>query len=160
MNLLEPAFGRGTVLVLALALASWLAVPAEPPARGRVVVTETSTTILDVVEFVPGTATLRPTSHPILDAIAATLSGNPSIELVEVQSHTRGSGDSAANLALSDQRAVVVMTYLQNAGVASSRLVAQGYGDTQPIDRAAPAKNERMSFLILRRSSDAETSAP
>ena len=159
MNPLEPAFGRGTVLALALAIASWLAVPAEPAARGRVVVTETSTTILDVVEFVPGTATLRPTSHPILDAIAATLSGNPSIELVEVQSHTRGNGDGAANLALSDQRAVAVMTYLREAGVDSSRLVAQGYGDTQPIERASPAKNERMSFLILRRASDAGPAA-
>lgn len=116
--------------------------------------TETETTILDVVEFVPGTATLRPTSRPTLDAVAATLLGNPSIELTEVQSHTRGIGDHATNRTLSEHRAAVVVAYLVEAGLPSSRLVAQGYGDTQPIDRAAPGKNERVSFLILKRSTD------
>jgi outer membrane protein OmpA-like peptidoglycan-associated protein len=115
-------------------------------------VTESETTILDVVEFDEGTATLRPTSQPILDAVAATLLGNPSIRLVEVQSHTSRIGDHTANLALSMQRAEVVMAYLVHAGVAPSRLVAQGYGDTQPIDPAIPAKNERVSFLILTRN--------
>src|SRR5438105_7899035 len=107
MNLLDLTVGRGTALVLALALAiaCSLAVSAERPVRGRVVVTDTETTILDVVEFAPGTATLRPASRPTLDAVAATLVGNPSIELIEVQSHTRGIGDVTANLALSEQRA-------------------------------------------------------
>ncbi len=159
MNLLDLAPGRGTALVLAVALAvaSWRALPVEPSPRGRIVVTETETTILDVVEFVPGTATLRPTSKLTLDAVAATLRGNPSIELTEVQSHTRGVGDHAANLALSEHRAAIVVAYLVDAGLASSRLVAQGYGDTQPIDRAAAAKNERVSFLILKRSTDVGT---
>src|SRR5258706_1126875 len=106
MNLLDLAIGRGTALVLAIAIAigSWLRLHGEPPSRVRVVVTDTSTTILDVVEFVPGTATLRPTSQPTLDAVAATLCGNPSIALVEVQAHTRGIGDEIANLDLSQQR--------------------------------------------------------
>lgn len=157
MNLLDVAFGRGTVLVLALALAPWFAIPTESPERRRVVVTDTETTILDVVEFAPGTATLRPHSQPTLDAVAATLLGNPSIELVEVQSHTSGTGDEAANLALTGERATAVVTYLVAAGVAPERLEAQGYGDTQPIDRASPAKNERVSFLILKRTSDVAT---
>jgi outer membrane protein OmpA-like peptidoglycan-associated protein len=152
MNLLELAVGRGTPLVLALVIASWFARPDEPPERGRVVVTETETTILDVVEFVPGTATLRQVPNATLDAVASTLLGNPSIELIEVQSHTRGSGDAAANLTLSEQRAAIIVTYLVNAGVARSRLTAEGYGDTQPLDRAGAANNERVSFLILKRS--------
>src|SRR5262245_38693387 len=151
MKLLDVVPGRGIALVLMVAIASWLLRPDADPPRGRIVVTETETTILDVVEFIPDTATLRATAQPTLDAVAATLSGNPSIELVEVQSHTRGTGDNAANLALSEQRAAVVVTYLVDAGVSPSRLVAQGYGDTQPIDRAASAKNERISFMILKR---------
>jgi outer membrane protein OmpA-like peptidoglycan-associated protein len=151
MKLLDVAPVRGIALVLMMAIGSWLVLPNALRPRGRIVVTETETTILDVVEFVPGTAALRATSRPTLDAVAATLSGNPSIELIEVQSHTRGMGDGAANLTLSEQRAAVVVTYLVDAGVSPSRLVAQGYGDTQPIDRAAPAKNERISFLILER---------
>ena len=157
MNLLDLAVGRGTALVIALALGSLILVSAEAqPQRGRVVVTETTTTILDVVEFSPGTATLCASSRPTLDAVAETLRGNPSIELLEVQSHMRDTGDDAASLALSEQRAAVVMAYLVAAGVEQTRLVAQGYGDAQPIDRTVPAKNERMAFLILKRASDGQ----
>jgi outer membrane protein OmpA-like peptidoglycan-associated protein len=156
MVLLDVARGRGTAVVLALALAltCWRGHSVDPAKRGRVVVTDTETTILDVVRFEPGTATLCHSSRATLDAVAATLLGNPSIELVEVQSHTSGIGDAVANQTLSEQRATAVLEYLVAAGVEPSRLVAQGYGDTQPIDRAAPDKNERMSFLILRRSPD------
>jgi outer membrane protein OmpA-like peptidoglycan-associated protein len=150
MNLLDLAVGRGTALVLALALGSLMFLSPKPqPHRGRVVVTDTETTILDVVEFSPGTASLAARSGPTLDAVASTLRGNPSIELLEVQSHTR------ASLALSEQRAATVVAYLVAAGVEPARLVAQGYGDTRPIDRAVPANNERMSFLILKRTGDA-----
>jgi outer membrane protein OmpA-like peptidoglycan-associated protein len=47
------------------------------------------------------------------------------------------------------------MKYLVDKGVEQSRLTAQGYGETQPLDRAhtpeAWAKNERIAFLILKR---------
>ncbi len=49
------------------------------------------------------------------------------------------------------------MRYLAAAGVDPSRLVAKGYGDTEPLDPAAPSKNERVSFLILERASDLGT---
>ena len=152
MYLFDLVVGR-TFIVLALAITCGFAArPAEPPARGRVVVTDTETTILDVIEFAPGTAALKPASRPTLDAVAETLRGNPSIELVEVQSHTRGTGESTPNYELSQQRADAIVAYLVAAGIAPSRLTAQGYGDTQPLDRSAPAKNERVSFLILERT--------
>lgn len=159
MQLLEVPFARVTVLALAVALASWGLRPAaeaveEDEPRGRVVVTETETTILDVVEFEPGTATIRAKSTAILDAVAATMQGNPSIELVEVQAHTCGAGDEVANLALTQRRAEAVVAYLVAAGVAPVRLDPQGYGDTQPIVPEVSAKNERIAFLILKRSSD------
>ena len=161
MYLLDHGVGRGALLVLALAVGSLLVLPAKSTHAGRVVVTDTETTILDVVEFYPGTATLEPSSLPTLDAVAATLIGNPSIELVEVQSHTRAdiqaeSKEGGDNLSLSQQRAEVIVEYLVHAGVGPERLVAHGYGDSQPIDRAAPAKNERVSFLILKRAPDFE----
>jgi OOP family OmpA-OmpF porin len=140
------------VLVAALALAMS---PACAHKKGRVVVTETETEILDIVSFTPGTAELEPRSSPILDAVVSTLQGNLSILLVEVQSHTDDRGDDDANLKLSEQRAQVVMKYLVDKGVAQERLTAQGYGETQPIDRAqtpeAWAKNQRIAFLILKR---------
>lgn len=153
MNLLDVAVGRRTVVTLALALGSVMLLAADAPQpRGRVVVTDTETTILDVVEFAPGTAVLQARSLATLDAVADTLKGNPSIELVEVQAHMRGDGDPAAALALSQRRAEVVVDYLVTSGVASQRLVAEGYGLTQPL--GDPAKNERIAFLILKRSAD------
>jgi len=156
MHLLEARLGRYVALALVLLTVSAVAVLRESPPRGRVVVTDTETEILDIVEFVPATATLRPRSFATLDAVAATLVGNPSIELVEVQAHTRGLGDEAANLELTQQRANAVRAYLVTAGVESARLDAQGYGDTQPLDHAGSPNNERISFLILKRSSDLE----
>ena len=137
----------------ALVLVSACAGPSKKP--GRVVVSDTTTEILDQVSFTPGTAELEPRSLPILDSVVSTLQRNPSILEVEVQSHTDERGDDDVNLKLSEQRAQVVMKYLVDKGVAQSRLTAQGYGETQPIDRAqtpeAWAKNERIAFLILKR---------
>jgi outer membrane protein OmpA-like peptidoglycan-associated protein len=154
MNLLERTVSRRTVVAFALALGSLLLVSADrPQPRGRVVVTETETTILDVVEFVPGTTTLRGTSSATLDAVAETLRGNPSIELVEVQSHMRSAATGDADLELSQRRAEAVVSYLVAAGIEPARLTAQGYGDTQPLDAKVmtAAKNERIAFLILER---------
>jgi len=128
------------------------------PDRGRVVVTDTAIEILDMVYFEYNKAVIKSQSFPILDAVAATLQGNPSIALIEVQGHTDERGDDAYNLDLSDRRAHSVEKYLADKGVDVKRLSAQGYGETQPIDRqhneAAWAKNRRVAFLILKRASD------
>jgi len=128
------------------------------PDRGRVVVTDTSIEILDVIYFEYNKDIIKPASYPILDAVAATMQGNPSIQLIEIQGHTDERGDDAYNLDLSDRRAKSVMKYLVDKGVDPKRLTAQGYGETQPLDRrhneAAWAKNRRVAFLILKRATD------
>ncbi|HEX2689766.1 MAG TPA: OmpA family protein [Kofleriaceae bacterium] len=128
------------------------------PDRGRVVVTDTSIEILDVIYFEYNSATIQPRSFPILDAVAATVKGNPSIQQIEIQGHTDERGDDNYNLDLSDRRAKSVMKYLVDHGVEDKRLTAQGYGETQPLDRrhneAAWAKNRRVAFVILKRSTD------
>ncbi len=123
---------------------------------GRVIVTDTDIEILDPVTFEPGKVTIAPTSFPALDATAATLQGNPTILLVEVQSHVDERGDAAVNLRLTEARARVIRNYLVTKGVDPARLTAQGYGETQPLDahhnEAAWAKNTRVAFLIIKRS--------
>ncbi|HVV87828.1 MAG TPA: OmpA family protein [Kofleriaceae bacterium] len=128
------------------------------PDHGRVVVTDTKIEILDKVYFEYNKAIIKPESYPILDAVAATLAGNPDINLVEVQGHTDERGNDAYNLDLSDKRAKAVVAYLVDKGIDASRLQGQGYGETQPIDRRhteqAWAKNRRVEFLILKRAND------
>jgi len=50
------------------------------------------------------------------------------------------------------------MKYFTDKGVEAKRLTAQGYGETQPLDRrrneAAWAKNRRVAFLIIKRATD------
>ncbi len=134
------------------------------PDRGRVVVTDTAIEILDMVYFQNGSDTIQPASFPILDAVAASLSGNPSIVQVEIQGHAaQNEGNDSQALTLSDRRAAAVRGYLIRKGVDGKRLTMQGYGKTQPLDQrtteAARAKNRRAAFLILKRS-DGDDEAP
>jgi outer membrane protein OmpA-like peptidoglycan-associated protein len=128
------------------------------PDRGRVVVTDTSIEILDMVYFEYNKAIIKKESYLILDAVAATLQGNPGIQLIEIQGHTDERGDDAYNLDLSDKRAKSVMKYMVDKGVDEKRLSAQGYGETQPLihehNEKAWAKNRRVAFLILKRSTE------
>jgi outer membrane protein OmpA-like peptidoglycan-associated protein len=128
------------------------------PDRGRVVVTDTKIEILDKIYFEFDSAVIKKQSYPILDAIVATMQGNPDILLVEIQGHTDSRGSDAYNLDLSDRRAASVREYLSQGGVDSGRLQSQGYGETQPLikknNEEAWAKNRRVEFLILKRSNE------
>ena len=128
------------------------------PDKGRVVVTDTKLEILDKIYFETDKDVIKKKSYPILDAIAATLIGNPDIMLIEIQGHSDERGADDYNLDLSDRRVASVKTYLTNKGVEGSRLQAQGYGETQPIDprsnQRAWAKNRRVEFLILKRGNE------
>jgi outer membrane protein OmpA-like peptidoglycan-associated protein len=128
------------------------------PDRGRVIVTDTKIEILDKIYFEYNKDIIKSESFPILDAIAATLQGNPDIRLVEIQGHTDERGSDSYNLDLSDRRAASVKRYLVKAGVDADRLQSQGYGETQPLDprsnERAWANNRRVEFLILKRGSD------
>jgi outer membrane protein OmpA-like peptidoglycan-associated protein len=128
------------------------------PDRGRVVVTDTKIEILDKIFFEYDKAVIKGESFPILDAVAATLEGNPDIALIEIQGHTDSDGSDAYNLDLSDRRAAAVKKYLVDKGIAEDRLTSQGYGESQPLERkntaAAKAKNRRVEFLIVKRGSD------
>jgi outer membrane protein OmpA-like peptidoglycan-associated protein len=51
---------------------------------------------------------------------------------VTIEGHTDNVGDDERNLTLSNQRALVTMTYLIEKGIGKDRLQAVGYGETQP----------------------------
>ncbi|HUS68137.1 MAG TPA: OmpA family protein [Kofleriaceae bacterium] len=128
------------------------------PDRGRVIVTDTKIEILDKIFFEFNSDVIKSESFPILDAIVATMNGNPDISLVEIQGHTDNRGSDAYNLDLSDRRAASVRRYLTEKGVAADRLQSQGYGETQPLvnknNEEAWSKNRRVEFLILKRAGE------
>jgi outer membrane protein OmpA-like peptidoglycan-associated protein len=51
-----------------------------------------------------------------------------------IAGHTDSSGSDACNMALSQRRADAVVTYLVDKGVAPGRLVAKGFGESDPLD--------------------------
>ncbi len=87
----------------------------------------------------------------MLDTIVATIGRCPG-NAVEVSGHTDSSGDEAANVALSEQRAKAVVTYLTDAGVPASRLTAVGLGSSRPVASndtdEGKALNRRIEFSV------------
>ena len=90
---------------------------------------------------------LRPESMVSLDNLVETLNDNPNIT-IELMSHTDSRGTPADNLELSQKRAQSVVDYLILKGIASDRLQAKGYGESQPkvVDDKVKSQN---SFLDL-----------
>ncbi len=105
--------------------------------------------VLRGVTFETGRSTLKPDSYTILDIVAASLIANPDIK-IEIAGHTDNTGSSATNMRLSQARADAVRTYLASKGVSPDRMVAKGYGASQPVAPnttvAGRAQNRRVEL--------------
>ena len=132
------------------------------PDRGRVVITSTAIEVLDQIYFAKGTDAIKPASRPILDAIAATLRGNPDIVKIEIGGHA--SDEEGEAWALASRRASAVRQALIQRGVEGKRLVVVPYGATRPLDArttdAGRDKNRRVDFLIAQRQEHVNTPPP
>jgi outer membrane protein OmpA-like peptidoglycan-associated protein len=110
----------------------------------------------DKVYFTTGAASLDPKSHSLLDEIAGLLIDNPEVLQVRVEGHTDTQGDDDANLTLSQERADAVVAYLVQAGVAADRLVAKGFGETEPVAQGdspeAHEQNRRVAFVVTKQA--------
>jgi outer membrane protein OmpA-like peptidoglycan-associated protein len=125
------------------------------PDKGRVIVRKGKIEILDKVYFETARTVIKPISYPILNAVAATLKGNPQIRLLEIQGHADERGNDDYNLRLTDGRVASVKEYLINKGVEADRLISKGYGEAAPIchehDEGCWSQNRRVEFVILKR---------
>ncbi|MGE0339503.1 MAG: OmpA family protein [Xanthobacteraceae bacterium] len=105
------------------------------------------TTIL----FETGSANISSDSAGLLDRIAGTFARCAGAK-VEIAGHTDSTGDAAANLALSQQRAEAVLGYLTRAGLAAGNFVAKGYGQERPVasneTEEGRARNRRTEFVV------------
>src|SRR6267143_1351200 len=105
--------------------------------------------VLRGVTFETGRSALKPDSYTILDIVAASLIANPDIK-IEISGHTDNTGSAATNTRLSQARADAVRTYLASKGVSPDRMVAKGYGPSQPVapnaTAAGRAQNRRVEL--------------
>jgi outer membrane protein OmpA-like peptidoglycan-associated protein len=106
---------------------------------------------LQDITFETGKAELKPESGEELERLVTLLEGNKSIK-VEISAHTDDVGNDDANLKLSEKRAKAVVDYLTTKGIKADRMIAKGYGETQPLvpndTEENKAKNRRVQFKI------------
>jgi outer membrane protein OmpA-like peptidoglycan-associated protein len=105
----------------------------------------------DRLNFDTNEATLRPDSREQLSNIAAILKAYPNSK-VKIGCYTDNTGDSAANMALSQRRAESVRAELTGMGIDADRMEAQGYGEQYPIadnsTEAGRARNRRAALRL------------
>lgn len=118
--------------------------PMQQDARGEVF-------ILASNAFVSGQARLTPTAAASLKALGLYLAALPE-RTVQVIGHTDNQGTAAANRSLSERRAQQVRAALVAAGVARSRISAEGRGADAPVadnrTAAGRAKNRRVEIVV------------
>jgi len=95
---------------------------------------------------------LKPEFRPVLDNLASTLNEYNQTR-IEVVGHTDSKGSDAYNMTLSQNRANSVAGYLGSRGVASSRMIVSGAGESRPIasndTEAGRAQNRRVEITLV-----------
>ena len=111
----------------------------------------TETLSKGTIRFETGSATINVDSAGLLDRLAETALRCPTAS-IEINGHTDGDGDDAANQALSEKRAQSVVDFLVKAGLPADRFKATGYGSSQPVadndSEEGKARNRRIDFLV------------
>ena len=113
-----------------------------------------ATVRLNKVYFDFDKATLRPESFPELDRVVTLMENNPTLE-IEISGHTDDKGSDAYNLKLSQNRANSVKKYVVSKGISSSKIIAKGYGESQPEVANDSDENRqfnrRVQFTVLKK---------
>jgi outer membrane protein OmpA-like peptidoglycan-associated protein len=86
-----------------------------------------------IVNFPAGASEVPAGATSLLQGAATQIKELKPGTVLEIAGYTDNVGDSAANVALSQQRADAVRNVLIHAGVDPSMLVAKGYGSANPI---------------------------
>ncbi len=103
------------------------------------------------INFQSGKWDISIESEIILDDVARWLRENPDI-IVEIRGHTDAQGSEESNHDLSRKRAEAVRSYLISQKIASERLTARGFGESQPVipntTEKGLARNRRIEFFV------------
>lgn len=84
------------------------------------------------ITFDTASATLRPDFLEIMHAVSLVLTEYDKT-IIEIMGHTDSDGSDAYNLDLSRRRAQAVGNHLVGKGVASMRIVTEGFGERYPV---------------------------
>ena len=104
------------------------------------------------INFATGKAIVTPEIETALQPMLKILLDNPEVK-VEIGGHTDNIGSSKKNVKLSQDRAQSVANYMALKGVSQTRMVAKGYGASQPVapnkTKAGRAQNRRIEVKVI-----------
>jgi outer membrane protein OmpA-like peptidoglycan-associated protein len=115
--------------------------------------------VFENILFFGNCAQFLPESQPVLEGIATTMKRNPGLD-IEIQGHVNcpnGWSDcdkkTEFNMELSINRARAVFDFLNNAGIATTRMTYKGFGATRMIYPNARSedkmeKNRRVEIVV------------
>lgn len=108
--------------------------------------------VLNDITFETNSAELNASSFEELDRVVKLLINNPEIN-IEISAHTDNVGSNSYNEKLSYKRAQSVIDYLVTNNLNTDRLIAKGYGETDPLvpnnSDENRAKNRRVELKII-----------
>lgn len=106
------------------------------------------------VMFATGTARIADESEATLKYVLEYLTKSPEVKVMRIEGHTDSRGLAAKNQKLSEERAVAVARWLVDHGADCKRVVALGYGDSEPVadngTEEGRAQNRRTVFVDQR----------
>ena len=108
-------------------------------------------TLEERIHFALDRSDLTPEARTTLAAKVEILRASPGLT-VRIDGHADERGSDEYNLALSKRRAAEARRFMMERGIEAGRLEAVGYGEEQPLDRAATeaawAMNRRADFQV------------
>ncbi len=111
--------------------------------------------IMQTVQFETGKDTILSKSFSLLEQVTSVVASNPGIKQVLIGGHTDDVGSDDFNLELSQKRAEAVRQFLIDQGISPSKLVAKGFGETQPLlpntSSRNRSNNRRVEFKVTDR---------
>ncbi|MCB0696719.1 MAG: OmpA family protein [Chitinophagaceae bacterium] len=101
------------------------------------------------IQFDLGKATIKKTSHKLLDEVVAILNEYKDYNMT-IDGYTDNTGNAERNLQLSKERANAVKEYFISKGISAERLTSDGHGIENPVasnkTAAGRAKNRRVEM--------------
>jgi outer membrane protein OmpA-like peptidoglycan-associated protein len=90
-----------------------------------------------------------PESRSVVDELADLLRNSPDVGPIEIQSYTDDSSPADIAMQLTTQRANAIRDALVANGVAATRVLAKGYGSTDPKVRNTSDRNRQKNNRVV-----------
>jgi len=107
--------------------------------------------MFESVLFAYDSAQVSPDQRTKIESVGSHLKQNPAHAVI-VEGHCDERGSREYNLALGEQRALAIRSYLTSLGIGSDRIQTKSYGEERPVvpehDDAAWSLNRRGEFVL------------